>query len=159
MRGEREQDEVVLLGPIRFENHSCSPNTKFFLGYTSSFLPHNKCVFLQVIDSIGLGEEITVSYGSNYFKDGSLKCRCPHKEKHMPPNRENLEPTTPRFQSPDVPLSWHFRQVPQVQSWDLVRVAPTKLQVSLALVHRLIVNFRQRENLEINGKGGSKEES
>ena len=89
-------------------------------------------------------EETTVSYGSNYFKDGSLKCRCPHKEKHVPLNRENLEPTTPRFQSP-------------VQSWDLVRVVPTTLQVSLALVHRLIVNFRQRENLEINGKGGSKE--
>ena len=108
MRGEREQDEVVLLGPIRFANHSCSPNTKFFLGYTSSFLPHNKCVFLQVIDSIGLGEEITLSYGSNYFKAGSLKCRCPHKEKHVPLNRENLEQTTPRFQSPDVPTQLTF---------------------------------------------------
>ena len=28
-------------------------------------------------------EEITVSYGSNYFIDGRLKSRCPHKDKHI----------------------------------------------------------------------------
>ena len=114
-------------------------------------------MFLQVIDSIGLGEEITVSYGSNYFKDGSLKCRCPHKEKHVPLNRENLEPMTSRYQSPDVPSQLTFSSI-TTSARDLVRVVPTTLQVSLALVHRLIVNFRQKENLDINGKGGSKEE-
>ena len=97
MRGELERDELELLGPIRFANHSCSPNTKFFMGYTSSFLPHNRCIFLQVIKSIEVGEEITVSYGINYFKDGRLKCRCRHKEKHESYN-EILPPTTPREQ-------------------------------------------------------------
>ena len=97
MRGELERDELVLLGPIRFANHSCSPNTKFFMGYTSSFLPHKRCFFLQVIKSIEVGEEITVSYGNNYFKDGRLKCRCPHKEKHES-YKEILPPTTPRKQ-------------------------------------------------------------
>ena len=97
MRGELERDELVLLGPIRFANHSCSSNTKFFMGYTSSFLPHNRCIFLQVIKSIEVGEEITLSYGNNYFKDSRLKCRCPHKEKHESYN-EILPPTTPREQ-------------------------------------------------------------
>ena len=45
MRGELDTDELVLLGPIRFTNHSCSPYTQFFLGYTSPLLHHNKCVF------------------------------------------------------------------------------------------------------------------
>ena len=65
------------------------------MGYTSSFLPHNRCIFLQVIKSIEVGEEITVSYGNNYFKDGRLKCRCPHKEKHESSN-EILQHRTPR---------------------------------------------------------------
>ena len=81
MLGELDADEQVLLGPIRFANHSCSPNAHFFLGYTSPFLPHNKCVFLKIITSVHPYEEITVSYGSNYFKDGRLKCRRPHTEK------------------------------------------------------------------------------
>ena len=68
IRGELDADEQVLLGPIRFANHSCSPNTQFFLGYTSPFLPHNKCVFLKVITSVQPYEEITVSYGSNFSK-------------------------------------------------------------------------------------------
>ena len=51
--------------------------------------------FRQVIKSIEVGEEITVSYGNNYFKHGRLKCRCPHKEKHESSN-EILQPTTPR---------------------------------------------------------------
>ena len=95
MRGELERDEILLLGAIRFANHSCSPYTKFFMGYTSSFLPHNRCNFLQVIKSIEVGEEITVSYSNNYFKAGRLKCRCPHKERHESSN-EILQPTTPR---------------------------------------------------------------
>ena len=36
-----------------------------------------------------------MSYGNNYFKDGRLKCRCPHREKHESSN-EILQPTTPR---------------------------------------------------------------
>ena len=95
MCGDLERDELVLLGPIRFANHSCSPNTKFFMGYTSSFLRHNRCIFLQVIKSIEVAGEITVRYGNNYFKDGRLMCRCPHKEKHESSN-EMLQPTTPR---------------------------------------------------------------
>ena len=89
MRGELDADELVLLGTIRFPNHSCSPNTQFFLGYTSPFLPHNKCVFHKVITSIQSYEEITVSYGLNYFKDGRLKCRCPHTGKHKSLMQEN----------------------------------------------------------------------
>ena len=100
MRGELDTDELVLLGPIRFANHSCSPNTQFFLGYTSPLLQHNKCVFLKVISSIQPFEEITVSYGSNYFKDGRLKCRCPHKDKHIVSPGNPQESFTPPVACP-----------------------------------------------------------
>ena len=70
MRVELDTDELVLLGSICFANHSFAPNTIFFLGYTSPLLQYYKCVFLKVISSIQPFEEIIVSYGSNFFKDG-----------------------------------------------------------------------------------------
>ena len=101
MRGELDADEIVLLGPIRFANHFCTPNTQFFLGYTSPFLSHSKRVFLKVITSIQPYEEITVSYGSKYFKDGRLKCRSPHTEKHKSLMHENPQDSS----TPQIPIS------------------------------------------------------
>ena len=53
-----EHNKIVLIGPICFPNYTFSPNTKLFLGYTCSLLPQNKCVLLQVIEFIGINEEI-----------------------------------------------------------------------------------------------------
>ena len=50
--------ENVLLGAVRYANHSCKPKV------------------------IQPGEEITVDYGEQYFASGTIACRCPHTIKH-----------------------------------------------------------------------------
>ena len=158
MRGELERDELVLLGPIRFANHCCSPSTKFFMGYTSSFLPHNRCLFLQAIKSIEVGEEITVSYGNNYFKDGRLKCRCPNKEKHESSN-EILQPTTAReprlgdLSTQSLHASGNSSEI-RHSGGNVIQITE---RVNRVLVRLPILEVPRKENSRINGKSALKE--
>ena len=77
-----QKKEHVLLGPLRYVNHSCSPNTVYFTGCTHYRVTKHSIVRLQVVQCIEQGEEITVDYGQPFFRDGGLKCQCPHVEKH-----------------------------------------------------------------------------
>ena len=49
----------VMLGPTRFANHSCQPNCRYALN------------------------EVTVSYGINFFGEGNQDCRCVHIDMHQ----------------------------------------------------------------------------
>lgn len=59
----------VFAGPARFVNHSCRPNCEFVLAKEGR-------VHLRSILAIGIGEEITVSYGRSYFGDKNKDCEC-----------------------------------------------------------------------------------
>jgi len=60
----------VLVGPARFINHSCDPNAEFLaVKKTDAFIVYA----LRVIKK---GEEITVHYGADWFKDAAIKCWC-----------------------------------------------------------------------------------
>lgn len=63
--------EHLLLGPISFVNHSCKPNAVFkrFSSGLSEMI-----VSVQALHEIHKGEEITCSYGANYFKPGDCLC-------------------------------------------------------------------------------------
>ncbi|KAJ1976146.1 histone lysine methyltransferase Set9 [Dimargaris verticillata] len=65
----RRQMYGLFLGPARFVNHDCQPNCTFLpmAGHVVSF---------KVIRPIRPGEEITTSYGDDYFGDGNCDCRC-----------------------------------------------------------------------------------
>ncbi|KAJ1650806.1 histone lysine methyltransferase Set9 [Dispira simplex] len=65
----RRQSMGLFLGPARFVNHDCHPNCRFIPmpGQTVSF---------RVVRDIAVGEEITTSYGDDYFGFKNGDCLC-----------------------------------------------------------------------------------
>ena len=70
----RKKTESLFLGPARFANHDCNANAKLQTTGRDG---------MQVIAQrdIELDEEITVSYGENYFGDDNCECLCGTCEK------------------------------------------------------------------------------
>ena len=71
-----------MVGPVRFANHSCKPNTE----YVASFFKTQKCVKLKAIRNIEKNEELTVFYGEDFFGIKNWECRCPHIDMHGAPS-------------------------------------------------------------------------
>ena len=67
--GDGPADTCVLLGPIAFCNHSCTPNTTFQL--------RNGYEVLEASTAIAEGDEILVDYGGHYFQQDNALCLCP----------------------------------------------------------------------------------
>ncbi|KAL9603480.1 MAG: hypothetical protein Q9219_001167 [cf. Caloplaca sp. 3 TL-2023] len=65
----RRKTPSLFLGPARFANHDCNANARLVTRGSEG---------MQVIASrdISLDEEITVTYGDNYFGDGNCECLC-----------------------------------------------------------------------------------
>ncbi|KAI9815544.1 MAG: Histone-lysine N-methyltransferase set9 [Pycnora praestabilis] len=65
----RKKTPSLFMGPARFANHDCNANAK--LSTTGS-------AGMEVIAArdIKVGEEITVSYGQDYFGEGNCECLC-----------------------------------------------------------------------------------
>ncbi|KAI5857572.1 hypothetical protein BZA05DRAFT_346901 [Tricharina praecox] len=59
----------LLLGPARFVNHDCEPNSRFIT-------TNKENIQLIVLRDIEIGEEITVCYADDYFGDGNKECLC-----------------------------------------------------------------------------------
>jgi histone-lysine N-methyltransferase SUV420H len=70
----RKKTPSIFLGPARFANHDCNANARL-----STVGAHG----MQVVASkdIEVGDEITVSYGSDYFGDDNCECLCASCEK------------------------------------------------------------------------------
>ncbi|XP_022165636.1 histone-lysine N-methyltransferase set9-like, partial [Myzus persicae] len=67
--GRSKKSMHVLLGPISFVNHSCLPNCKF--------KPNDGGrICLVTLKNIIPGDEITVSYSTEYFGDENHQCLC-----------------------------------------------------------------------------------
>ena len=62
----------IMIGPARFVNHSCENNAIF----VPSYFQNKKSVRVQLIKSVGPGEEILVWYGSEYFGENNNECKC-----------------------------------------------------------------------------------
>ncbi|OMH85344.1 Histone-lysine N-methyltransferase set9 [Zancudomyces culisetae] len=65
----KKKSMCLLLGPARFVNHDCNPNCKFI-----TF--NNGLIGFQAVRKINVGEEITASYGKDYFGVGNCECLC-----------------------------------------------------------------------------------
>jgi len=64
---KRAIDATASRDPMRFTNHSCSPNARLSLD-------EGRIEFYS-LRAIAVGEEITVSYGETHHQ-GRLACRC-----------------------------------------------------------------------------------
>ena len=65
----RKKTPSLFLGPARFANHDCNANARLVTRGSEG---------MQVVAAreISVGEEITVTYGENYFGDGNRECLC-----------------------------------------------------------------------------------
>ncbi|EGE81918.1 histone-lysine N-methyltransferase set9 [Blastomyces dermatitidis ATCC 18188] len=65
----RKKTPSIFLGPARFANHDCNANGRLVMRGPES---------MEVIATrdIVVGEEITVSYGENYFGEDNCECLC-----------------------------------------------------------------------------------
>ena len=69
IKSERSKCAQVIVGPICFLNHDCSPNSKFVS-------LSRKLVGLQALRDIEPGEELTISYGADSFGRENKNCEC-----------------------------------------------------------------------------------
>ncbi|KAL8854978.1 MAG: hypothetical protein Q9221_000174 [Calogaya cf. arnoldii] len=65
----RKKTPSMFLGPARFANHDCKANARLVTCGSEG---------MQIVAAreIGVGEEITVTYGDNYFGEGNCECLC-----------------------------------------------------------------------------------
>lgn len=70
-----EYDERwALCGVARYANHSCSPNAELQIVYHDEDEPID--VNIAAVRDIMAGEEITVSYGNEFFGKNNARCAC-----------------------------------------------------------------------------------
>ncbi len=65
----RKKTPSLFLGPARFANHDCDANARLVTRGSEGMQ-------VVAIRDIQVGEEITVTYGDNYFGEGNCECLC-----------------------------------------------------------------------------------
>lgn len=65
----RSKSTSLFMGPARFANHDCDANAALM---TTS----HAGIEIVAIRNIAVGEEITVTYGENYFGEDNCECLC-----------------------------------------------------------------------------------
>ncbi|KIY67181.1 hypothetical protein CYLTODRAFT_353821 [Cylindrobasidium torrendii FP15055 ss-10] len=65
---ENRNKSALFLGPARFVNHDCDPNSELYR--------KNKSIVFRTLRPIKVGEEITASYGPSYFGRQNKHCLC-----------------------------------------------------------------------------------
>lgn len=78
----RSKNTSLFMGPARFANHDCDANAKLI---TTS----HAGIEIVAIRPIETGEEITVTYGDNYFGNDNCECLCKTCERGL---RNGWEP-------------------------------------------------------------------
>lgn len=74
----RNKSASIFLGPARFANHDCGANAELMRTGAAG-------MEIIAVRDIEIGDEITVTYGDNYFGEDNCECLC----KTCEDNREN----------------------------------------------------------------------
>lgn len=72
----RSRMSSLFMGPARFANHDCGANAKLVITSQAT-------IDIVAVRHIEVGEEITVTYGDNYFGDGNCECLCQTCENNL----------------------------------------------------------------------------
>lgn len=72
----RNRMTSLFMGPARFANHDCGANAKLVITGQAG-------IDIVAIRRIEVGEEITVTYGENYFGENNCECLCQTCEKNL----------------------------------------------------------------------------
>ncbi|KAK8172413.1 hypothetical protein BKA80DRAFT_21961 [Phyllosticta citrichinensis] len=102
VRSSRKKTSSLFLGPARFANHDCEANARL----TTNGPNGMTIVSVREIES---GEEITVSYGDDYFGEDNCECLCATCEKYQrngwdPARREEPEEAEDDAQDEEDPM-------------------------------------------------------
>ncbi|EFX00738.1 set domain containing protein [Grosmannia clavigera kw1407] len=65
----RKKEVNLFMGPARFANHDCDANARLVTTGQSG-------IEIIATKPIGVGDEITVTYGENYFGEDNCECLC-----------------------------------------------------------------------------------
>jgi len=65
----RKKNSSIFLGPARFANHDCDANGRLVI-------KSNESMEVIAMKNIEVGDEITVSYGDDYFGPDNVDCLC-----------------------------------------------------------------------------------
>ncbi|CAK7207288.1 histone lysine methyltransferase Set9 [Sporothrix eucalyptigena] len=65
----RKKEVNLFMGPARFSNHDCNANARLMTTGQAG-------IEIIATRSIGVGEEITVTYGDGYFGEDNCECLC-----------------------------------------------------------------------------------
>lgn len=72
----RNRMTSLFMGPARFANHDCGANAKLVITGQAG-------IDIVAVRNIHVGEEITVTYGENYFGEDNCECLCRTCEDHL----------------------------------------------------------------------------
>ncbi|ETS85627.1 hypothetical protein PFICI_03652 [Pestalotiopsis fici W106-1] len=72
----RSKCASLFMGPARFANHDCDANARLVITSQST-------IEIFATKNIDLGDEITVTYGDNYFGEDNCECLCHTCEKNL----------------------------------------------------------------------------
>ncbi|KAG5973786.1 hypothetical protein E4U55_000282 [Claviceps digitariae] len=80
----RSKSTSLFMGPARFANHDCDANARLMTtGHAG--------IEIVAVRPIEAGEEITVTYGDNYFGDDNCECLCKTCERALKNGWESAE--------------------------------------------------------------------
>jgi hypothetical protein len=75
---------------FRFANHSCDPNAQIDVGRCGI---HNRILYVYTLKDIAIDEQITISYGDDWFSQQNEPCRCGSNKCKNPPKKRTEEKT------------------------------------------------------------------
>ncbi|KAF2144139.1 uncharacterized protein K452DRAFT_306760 [Aplosporella prunicola CBS 121167] len=104
----RKKAPSLFLGPARFANHDCEANARL-----TTAGPNGMAIVSK--RDIEVGEEITVSYGEDYFGEDNCECLCATCEKYRrngwgPTKDSDSETTAEEPQEPEHDGPYSFRK-------------------------------------------------
>lgn len=108
----RKKTPSLFLGPARFSNHDCDANARLVTQGSEGMQ-------IVAVRNIQLGEEITVTYGDDYFGERNCECLCLTCEREgrngwssqVPSNRSTGIPTPSVEPEIDISKPYSFRKI------------------------------------------------
>ena len=126
----KKKTERIMLGPASFINHACQPNAQFIVHGEWS----TTTLEVKTTRPIKRGEEITLSYGDQFFGTDNKDCGCNDcKPKQHKPTLQIQTPEVPTHsvteteQAPDIPTHSvrEIEQTPEIPTHSVTETEQT----------------------------------
>lgn len=118
----RNKSASLFLGPARFANHDCGANARLM---TSGLVGME----IIAVRDIEIGDEITVTYGDNYFGEDNCECLCKTCEERLEngwgEDGQTPADTAPKLSIEQIPTSRGSYSFRRKRKYDLIDTSRT----------------------------------